>query len=107
MHAARLRLIAGEAAPAPPAAGSRTGSRPSHIQARLLGRALDNADGEWELSGYRFNGDAQRRAAMQAMAGETRRWFVKVRDTEHGTLYRITAEGRAAFGRYAKWMGWA
>lgn len=103
MHTARLKLIAG-AAPAEKTAGSLAGKRPSHLQADILGWAIADPDGQWELSGYRFRGDAQRRAAMLAMAADTRGWFSHVRETDHGTLYQVTDAGRAAWQRYDDWM---
>ncbi len=94
----------------PPAAGQPTAPagklarrRPSEAQQRILGAAMGNG-GLYELSGYTFHGDAQRRAAMGAMSNPARGWFTRLRETQHGTLYEITNAGRAAFYRYEEWM---
>lgn len=102
-HARRRRLALGETLPDKPAAGSLAGKRPTHKQAEILGWAIAN-NNQYELSGYRFHGDAQRRAAMTPMADETRGWFDHVRETDHGTLYKITEGGLTAFARYEAWM---
>ena len=104
MHAARLALIAGEAPKTGPADGSLAARRPSHLQADILSWALADPAGRWELSGYRFRGDAQRRSAMAAMSHPARGWFTHVKETDHGTLYEITDAGREAWGRYEIWM---
>lgn len=103
MHAARWALIEGKPVSERPA-GSMAGRRPSHLQADILSWAIADENGQWELSGYTFSGDAQRRAAMLAMSDEPRGWFTKVRETDHGTLYQVTDVGRAAWQRYDDWM---
>lgn len=103
MHAARLALIRGEEPAAGKPAGALTGRRPSEAQQRILVQAAA-AGGLYELSGYRFHGDAQRRAAMTAMADDARGWFREVRHTDHGTLFEITTAGRSAAYRYEDWM---
>lgn len=102
-HTARRKRALGDTAPEPSAAGSLAHRRPSEAQHRLLAQAMAGG-GVYELSGYRFHGDAQRRRAMQAMAGTERGWFRHVRETPHGTVYEITDDGRSAYYRYEDWM---
>lgn len=102
-HAARWRIVEGGQPKAETAAGALSGRRPSEAQHRILAWAIHQA-GYYDLSGYTFHGDAQRRAAMTAMADPARGWFARVRATDHGTLYKITDAGRAAFQRYENWM---
>lgn len=104
-HAVRRSAAAGETPAAAPAAGSASGRRPTHKQADILLSAVHNDSGEYEVSGYRFHGDAQRRQAMDSMVGPARGWFERVRHTDHGTLYKITDAGRAASDRYEAWLG--
>jgi hypothetical protein len=110
MHAVRVALMqdtvrAADSTPpaAPRPAGRLTGRRPSDKQAAILAAAI-RGGGMYELSGYRFAGDAQRRAAVVAMADDARGWMREVEETEHGTLYEITNEGRDAEARYRAWM---
>lgn len=110
MHAVRVTLMQQAATAAdstppvePRPAGHLAGRRPSDKQALILAAAIRNG-GVYELSGYRFAGDAQRRAAVLAMANDSRGWMRKLRETEHGTLYEITNEGRNAEARYRAWM---
>lgn len=98
MHAVRRRGAAQDKV-----AGKRAALRPSEKQYQIMQAAVDGG-GMYELSGYRFAGDAQRQAAMAAMADVERGWFVRVRDTQHGTLYEITDTGRNAYYRYIDWM---
>lgn len=98
MHKVRLHGAAREKV-----AGRLAHRRPSDKQYLILAAAVD-AGGMYELSGYRFAGDAQRRAAMTAMVDVERGWFVRLRDTQHGTLYEITDAGRNAYYRYVDWM---
>jgi hypothetical protein len=77
--------------------------RPTHKQADILAWAINNG-GEYEVSGYTFRGDAQKRAAMRAMTDASRGWFEQVRHTDHGTLYKITDAGLAASARYENWL---
>jgi hypothetical protein len=70
----------------------------------MLSWALADKRGRVEISGYTFHGDARRRATMLSMADPTRRWFTHVKETDHGTLYEITDDGRAAWKRYEDWM---
>ncbi len=84
-------------------AGRLAGRRPSEKQAGILAQAVHNG-GLYEMSGYSFAGDAQRRAATLSMAGEERGWFQHVRETQHGTLYEITPAGRDALARWDAWM---
>lgn len=86
-----------------PEPGSLSDRRPSSKQHDIMRQAMA-AGGLYELSGYRFHGDAQRRAAMQPMADPARGWFRRVRDTDHGTLYDLTDAGRNAYYRYQDWM---
>lgn len=102
-HAPRRRLADGQKPATPPAAGALAGHRPSEAQHRMLAVAI-RQDGYYELSGYNFHGDAQRRATMHAMVDPARGWFSHVKEVQHGTLYRITAAGRAAWQRYENWM---
>lgn len=88
---------------APGAPGSLSGRRPTDKQHELMFWAMREG-GLYELSGYRFSGDAQRRASMASMADPQRGWFRKVRETAHGTLYELTDAGRAAYYRYEDWM---
>lgn len=110
MHAARVAVMQAAAAGAdvgpavPPApAGRKTGSRPSQKQAGILAAAIARG-GLYELSAYRFAGDAQKRAAVLAMADDARGWMRKADETPHATLYEITVEGRNAEARYRDWM---
>jgi hypothetical protein len=98
-HASRRRLALGRPDPAKKAPSPDV--RPSHKQADMLAWAIAN-DGRYEVSGYTFHGDAQKRAAMDSMVGRT--WFRRLHHTDHGTLYEITDEGRQASGRYERWM---
>lgn len=102
-HAARRLLAAGQNPPAAAADGSRTGQRPSEAQQRILTQAVAGG-GLYEVSGYTFAGDAQRRAAMTAMAGPACGWFRHVQETPHGDVYEITDAGRRAYYRYQDWM---
>ncbi len=102
-HARRRTLALGGTLPAAKPAKSRAGARPSHKQADILASAISN-DGVYEVSGYRFRGDAQRRSAMAAMSDDTRGWFTHAGETPHGTLYKITQTGRDAWARYEAWM---
>jgi hypothetical protein len=102
-HAARRAVVAGATAPAVPAAGKLAGRRPSEAQQRILAAAMAGG-GMYELSGYTFHGDAQRRAAMTAMADQARGWFRQLHHTDHGTMFEITDTGRNAYYRYKDWM---
>lgn len=102
-HAARVRAAAGHDQAAARPAGHLAGRRPTDAQHRILSQAVAD-DGRYELSGYRFHGDAQRRSAMQSMSGPERGWFSPVGETPHGTLYKITEDGLAAWQRYETWM---
>lgn len=98
-HAKRIRLALGEPAPAP--RKPSTGGRPSHKQGDMLAWAIDHG-GTYEITGYTFAGEAQKRAAMTAMVAKD--WFRKAGPSQHGTLYEITDGGRQASARYEKWM---
>lgn len=104
-HAMRWALVdaAKAAAPAPAPAPARKPKpkRASEAQYRILCRAMTDG-GLYELSGYRFHGDAQRRAAMRAMV--EKQWFRYVRETQHGSLHELTNDGRNAFYAYEEWM---
>jgi len=102
-HAARRRAADGQPAPEQKPAGHLTGRRPSDKQANILAAAIAGDD-TYEVSGYGFHGEAQKRAAMLAMADEARGWFRHLRETQHGTLYEITDAGRDAAARYETWM---
>jgi hypothetical protein len=58
--------------------------------------------GTYEVSGYTFRGEAQKRAAMNSMV--ERAWFRRLRNTDQGTLYEVTDDGKAASARYEAWM---
>lgn len=109
LHAVRVAAIQAAAAgtPAPPAperpAGRHAHRRPSDKQARILAQAADSG-GLYELSGYGFHGEAQRRTAVLAMVDNARGWMRHVRQTQHGDLYEITNGGRDALARYRAWM---
>lgn len=98
-HTARRQLAAGATVPA---SKPNPNVRPSHKQADMLAFAVTAGGGQYEVSGYTFAGDAQKRAAMRAMV--ERGWFRRVRDTDHGTLYEVTDDGKAAAARYETWM---
>lgn len=109
LHAVRLAAMQATAdgqdtpPPAPAPAGRHAHKRPTEKQAGILARA--EADGGlYELSGYGFSGEAQRRAAVLSMVNDTRGWMRHVRETTHGTLYEITSPGRGALARYRDWM---
>jgi hypothetical protein len=103
-HKARLQLIETGQAPAEKPAGSLAGRRPSYAQAGMLAFALStDGNGLYEVSGYTFHGDAQRRATMQSMVDEARGWFEFSHSTEHCEVYRITDAGRAAYQRFDDW----
>jgi hypothetical protein len=112
MHAIRVQDITAAAntttvpaaAPEQNPAGHLTGRRPSDKQAGILAQAANDDNGQYELSGYGFHGEAQRRAAVSAMTDPARGWLRHVRETRHGTLYQITTPGRAALTRYTTWM---
>jgi hypothetical protein len=87
----------------PKPAGRNAHRRPSEKQAHILAQAADDG-GLYELSGYGFHGEAQRRAAVLAMVDESRAWMRHVRETQHGDLYEITNGGRDALARYRQWM---
>lgn len=103
--AAMQATAAGTPAPAveQPPAGRLAHRRPSEKQVKILAVAADDG-GLYELSGYGFHGEAQRRAAVLAMVDDSRGWMRHVRETQHGTLYEITNEGRSALARYRDWM---
>lgn len=103
-HAARLKLIESGTTPAEKPAGGLAGRRPTHPQADMLQAAIAAKDGMFEVSGYTFTGDAQRRATMQAMVDAKRGWFVYTHSTAHCEVYRVTDAGRAAWQRYDDWM---
>ncbi len=103
-HAARRKLIDGGGAPAEKEAGSLAGRRPTHAQADMLGYAIAAWPELFEVSGYSFHGDAQRRATMQSMVDDVRGWFTFSHSTAHCEVYRITDAGRAAWQRYDDWM---
>lgn len=103
-HAARLRLIESGTAPAVKPAGSLAGRRPTYAQGDMLEAAIAVWPELFEVSGYTFHGDAQRRATMQSMVDEKRGWFVYSHSTAHCEVYRITDDGRAAWQRYDDWM---
>jgi hypothetical protein len=98
-HSSRRALALGQ--PAPAKKKPSTDARPSHKQGDMLAWAIHH-DGQYEVSGYTFHGEAQKRAAMNAMV--ERSWFRRLRDTDHGTLYEITDDGRQASARYENWM---
>ncbi len=102
-HYVRRQAAAGESAPAPKPAGSLTNRRPSHKQGDMLAFAIANG-GTYEVSGYGFHGEAQKRNAMLAMVNEARGWFRHLRETQHGTLYEITEAGWLASDRYETWL---
>lgn len=111
MHTARIQLMqtiaqVADTAPAaePRPAGRLTGRTPSPKQGRILAAAI-RGGGIYELSGYRFAGDAQRRAAVLAMADDARGWMRELRETPHATLYEITPEGRNAEARFREKNG--
>lgn len=112
MHAVRVAALRATAdgipvVSAPPTpAGKNAHRRPSEKQANILGRAVDNG-GLYELSGYGFHGEAQKRQAVLAMADPSRGWMRHVQETQHGTVYEITNEGRDALARYRDWMNGA
>ena len=97
-HHDRITQAAGKAPAGLKPAGSLTGRRPTPAQQRILAQAVNNGGG-YELSGYRFHGDAQRRAAMGAMVDEARGWFVRREVTADGTVFEVTDAGRAAHTR--------
>lgn len=100
-HAMRWALVdAAKAAAVQPARKPRA-KRASEAQYRIMVAAM-GAGGLYELSGYTFHGDAQRRAAMRAMVD--RGWFRYVRETQHGSLHELTNDGRNAFYAYEEWM---
>lgn len=108
LHAVRVAAIEAAAATpitpaAPRPAGRLAHRRPSDKQARLLAQAVNNG-GLYELSGYGFHGEAQRRTAVLAMTDDARGWMRHVRQTQHGDLYEITNGGRDALARYQTWM---
>lgn len=98
-HASRRRLALGQ--PTPEKKPPSSTVRPSHKQADMLGWTIANGD-VYEVSGYTFRGEAQKRAAMNSMV--ERGWFRKLRTTDHGTLYQVTDDGRAASARYENWL---
>lgn len=96
MHVVRRNAVV-------PVPGRLAARRPSARQHAMMSQALTNG-GLYELSGYQFAGDAQRRAAMTAAADVEHGWFRHVRETAHGTLFELTEEGRLAYYRYEDWM---
>lgn len=97
-HAVRKKTDAREKV-----AGKLAARRPSDAQHRIMQQAMGGG-GLYELSGYRFRGDAQRQSAMAAMADVERGWFRFVEERQHGTLYELTEAGRLAYYRYEDWM---
>lgn len=98
MHAVRRKTTA-----LARVAGRLAGRRPTEKQHHLMAQAMANG-GMYELSGYRFHGDAQRQAAMASMADPARGWFRHVTETQHGAVYELTGAGRLAYYRYEDWM---
>lgn len=98
-HVSRRRLALGQAGPEKKKP-SGTG-RPSHKQADMLAYAIATG-GTYEVSGYTFNGEAQKRAAMNSMVA--RGWFRRSGSNDHGTLYEVTDDGKAASARYENWL---
>jgi hypothetical protein len=102
-HAVRVRDAQGVPPAAEKPAGSLAGRRPTDKQYLII-LAAANGEGCYEVSGYGFHGEAQIRAAMDAMVDDARGWFTRVRETQHGTLFQLTDAGRTAGIRYETWM---
>lgn len=95
-HKVRLDAEAGRTRTARPRS-----KRPSDAGFRALDAALSNG-GLLYMSNYQHHGDAQRRQTMLALAD--RGWIELVERGQHDDTYRITDDGRAAHGRYERWM---
>jgi hypothetical protein len=99
-----IEVAAGRTGPAPEKkAGRNTRSRPKDKQALILAAAVADG-GLYEVSGYGFHREAQRRASVLSMVDESRGWMTHLRETQHGDLYEITTEGRNALARYQAWL---
>lgn len=105
-HAVRLRAMSaadvGEPEPER-TPGRNAGRRPTHKQADILAAAAANG-GLFETCEWAISGAAATRAAVYAMADESRGWMTDVRATADGRLYEITTAGRNALARYEHWM---
>jgi hypothetical protein len=106
-HAVRVAAAKGHAAPPAKKAGSLAGRLPTDKQAHIIAVAAATESGPYEVSGYGFHGEAQTRRAMDAMTDPARGWFEHVRETQHGTLFKLTGAGRAINTRYENWMNGA